>query len=33
VIVHLFRPEVRTYYDLEGMWSVDDTSRQRTAAL
>ena len=22
VIVHLFRPEVREYYDLEGMWSV-----------
>jgi ribosome-associated protein len=33
VIVHLFRPEVRTYYDLEGMWSVDDSSRQRSAAL
>lgn len=24
VIVHIFRPEVRTYYDLEGMWSVDE---------
>ena len=22
VIVHLFRPEVRDYYDLEGMWNV-----------
>ena len=22
VIVHIFRPEVREYYDLEGMWSV-----------
>ncbi|MBV8800792.1 MAG: ribosome silencing factor [Alphaproteobacteria bacterium] len=22
VIVHIFRPEVRVYYDLEGMWSV-----------
>jgi ribosome-associated protein len=22
VIVHLFRPEVREYYDLEGMWNV-----------
>jgi len=21
-VVHLFRPEVRDYYDLEGMWSV-----------
>ena len=24
VIVHVFRPEVRDYYDLEGMWSVDE---------
>ena len=24
VIVHLFRPEVRAYYDLEGMWSVGE---------
>lgn len=24
VIVHVFRPEVRTYYDLEGMWSVQE---------
>ena len=24
VIVHLFREEVRAYYDLEGMWSVDE---------
>lgn len=24
VIVHIFRPEVRLYYDLEGMWSVDE---------
>jgi ribosome-associated protein len=23
-IVHIFRPEVRLYYDLEGMWSVDE---------
>ena len=22
VIVHIFRPEVRDYYDLEGMWNV-----------
>lgn len=24
VIIHIFRPEVRAYYDLEGMWSVDE---------
>ena len=24
VIVHLFREEVRSYYDLEGMWSVGE---------
>ena len=29
VIVHIFRPEVRDYYDLEGMWSVQEP---RTAA-
>jgi len=27
VIVHLFRPEVRAYYDLEGMWSVDERAK------
>ena len=27
VIVHIFRPEVRDYYDLEGMWSVDEPVR------
>jgi ribosome-associated protein len=27
VIVHVFRPEVRTYYDLEGMWSVEEPKR------
>jgi ribosome-associated protein len=29
IVVHLFRAEVRTYYDLEGMWSVDDRPRAR----
>jgi len=27
IIVHVFRPEVRDYYDLEGMWSVDEPNR------
>ncbi len=27
VIVHVFRPEVRDYYDLEGMWSVREPER------
>jgi ribosome-associated protein len=32
VIVHVFRPEVRAYYDLEGMWRVDERpSRARRA--
>ena len=29
VIVHVFRPEVRAYYDLEGMWSVEEPVRAR----
>jgi len=28
VIVHIFRPEVRDYYDLEGMWSVGEPERR-----
>src|SRR5579863_9578657 len=27
IIVHVFRPEVRDYYDLEGMWSVGEPER------
>nr|WP_208414988.1 ribosome silencing factor [Rhizomicrobium palustre] len=32
VIVHIFRPEVRDYYDLEGMWSVEEPKRGRAAS-
>lgn len=31
VIVHIFRPEVRSYYDLEGMWSVEEPKRSRAS--
>ncbi len=31
VIVHIFRPEVRSYYDLEGMWSVEEPKHARAA--
>lgn len=31
VIVHVFRAEVRDYYDLEGMWSVKEPQRSRAA--
>jgi ribosome-associated protein len=31
VIVHVFRPEVRAYYDLEGMWSVQEPARARAS--
>jgi ribosome-associated protein len=30
VVVHVFRAEVRSYYDLEGMWSVDETAQRRS---
>ncbi|HTW34237.1 MAG TPA: ribosome silencing factor [Rhizomicrobium sp.] len=29
IIVHVFRPEVRDYYDLEGMWSVDEPVKEQ----
>ena len=32
VIVHLFRPEVRTFYNLERMWAFGDDSPQRAGA-
>jgi ribosome-associated protein len=32
VIVHVFRAEVRDYYDLEGMWSVNEPKRGRVSA-
>jgi ribosome-associated protein len=32
VIVHIFRPEVRSYYDLEGMWSVKEPARAKVSA-
>ncbi|MEM8787246.1 MAG: ribosome silencing factor [Pseudomonadota bacterium] len=32
VIVHLFRPEVREFYQLEKMWLSPEDQRQRTQA-
>lgn len=31
VIVHLFRPEVRSFYNLERMWQVDDAPQTSAA--
>ena len=32
VIVHLFRPEVRSFYNLERMWAFEDAAPAATAA-
>jgi ribosome-associated protein len=32
VIVHLFRPEVRSFYNLERMWAFGDEAAPKTAA-
>jgi len=32
VIVHLFRPEVRSFYNLERMWAFEDNAPTATAA-
>ena len=31
VIVHIFRPEVRDFYNLEKMWSIDLSEREQAA--
>ena len=32
VIIHLFRPEVRTFYNLERMWAFEETAPAAVAA-
>jgi ribosome-associated protein len=32
VIVHLFRPEVRSFYNLERMWAFEEGARPPAAA-
>jgi ribosome-associated protein len=32
VIIHLFRPEVRSFYNLERMWAFEDAARPPAAA-
>jgi len=32
VIVHLFRPEVRSFYNLERMWAFEETARPAAAS-
>lgn len=33
VIIHLFRPEVRSYYDIEKLWLMDFPATEQEAAL